>query len=69
MAGDPARKLGAGVANECQSWLVKADLQTIEVLRLDGSTYRIVRVFRGADPVRMEPFEAREMSLDRVWQR
>lgn len=50
-------------------WLVNADLQTIEVLRLDGATYRIVRAFRGSDPVRMEPFEAMEMSLDRLWQR
>lgn len=50
-------------------WLVNPDLQTVEVLRLDGPTYRIVRVFRGSEPVRMEPFDAIEMSLDRLWQR
>lgn len=50
-------------------WLVHPELQTVEVLRLDGPTYRIIRVFRGSDPVRMEPFDALEMSLDRLWQR
>jgi len=50
-------------------WLVNPDLQTVEVLRLDGPTYRIVRVFRGSEPVRMEPFDAIEMSLNRLWQR
>jgi Uma2 family endonuclease len=50
-------------------WLVNPDLHTIEVLRLDGSSYRIVRVFRGNDPARVEPFEAIELPLERLWKR
>jgi Uma2 family endonuclease len=50
-------------------WLVNADLKTVEVLRLDGTTYRIVRVFREATPQRMEPFDAVEIALERLWQR
>ena len=44
-------------------------VQTLEVLRLDGETYRIVMVGTGADRLRAEPFEAIELDLSILWQR
>ena len=50
-------------------WLVNPELQTIEVLRLDGSTYRIVKVVRGEASQRIEPFEAIEFPVTSLWAR
>lgn len=41
--------------------------QTLEVLRLDGATYRIVQVATGEASVRAEPFDAIELALSVLW--
>ena len=48
-------------------WMIEPVSQTLEVLRLDGETYRIVNVASGADRVRAEPFDAIELSLSSLW--
>ena len=50
-------------------WLVNPELQTIEVLRLDGKGYRIVTVVRGEAKQRIEPFEAIEFPVMSLWAR
>lgn len=50
-------------------WLLDPDVETLEVLRLDGETYRIVGTFRGDEVVRAEPFEAIELGLSVLWAR
>ena len=50
-------------------WMIEPVSQTLEVLRLDGDTYRIVRVASGADRVRAEPFDAIEIELSILWMR
>ncbi len=52
-----------------QVWLIEPANQTLEVLRLDGPTYRIVQVASGEDSVRAEPFDAIELDLRALWQR
>lgn len=48
-------------------WLVDPLVRTLEVLRLDGTGYRIARTFRGDAPVRAEPFDAIELELAWLW--
>lgn len=48
-------------------WLVDPLLQTLEVLRLDGSGYRLLGTWRGDAVVRCEPFEALELRLSDLW--
>lgn len=48
-------------------WLVDPLLRTLEVLRLDGPTYRVVIAVRGETRVRAEPFEALELELALLW--
>lgn len=50
-------------------WMIEPVSQTLEVLRLDGETYRIVLVASGADRVRAEPFDAIEIDLAILWMR
>lgn len=50
-------------------WFVDPLVKTLEVLRLDGSTYRIVGVFRGDATVRAEPFDALALELALLWAR
>jgi Uma2 family endonuclease len=50
-------------------WMVEPVAQTLEVLRLDGDSYRIVMVATGADRVRAEPFDAIELDLSILWMR
>lgn len=50
-------------------WLLDPIAQTLEVLRLDGPTYRIVSTFDGDARVRAEPFEAVEVELGALWAR
>lgn len=50
-------------------WLVDPLEQTLEVLRLDGETYRIAAVHAEGAKVRAEPFDAIELGLDVLWAR
>lgn len=50
-------------------WIIEPVAQTLEVLRLDGETYRIVMVVSGAERVRAEPFDAIELDLAILWMR
>lgn len=50
-------------------WLVDPEIQTLEVLRLDGDTYRIITTERGSGACRLEPFEEIELSLAKLWSR
>ena len=42
-------------------------LGTLEVLRLRDGAWTIVAVCTGTDAVRIEPFEAIELALGRLW--
>lgn len=48
-------------------WLLNPDPQTLEVLRLDGATYRRIKTFTGSAKVRAEPFDAMELDLALLW--
>ena len=48
-------------------WLISPDVQTLEVMRLDGDSYRIVGTYGAADTVRAEPFDAVELELAAFW--
>jgi len=48
-------------------WLVDPGGQTLEVLQLDGETYRILDVFSGDRKVRAVPFDAIELDLSVLW--
>jgi Uma2 family endonuclease len=50
-------------------WMIDPEAKTLEVLRLDGDSYRIVMVASGADRVRAEPFDAIELDLAILWMR
>lgn len=50
-------------------WLVDPEAKTLEVLRLDGPSYRVLSVHEGDAPVSAEPFEAVELELGALWQR
>ncbi len=55
-----------GVAH---AWLVEPTARVLEVLRLDGASYRIVGAFEGDARVRAEPFDAIELELGALWAR
>ncbi|MBK7579713.1 MAG: Uma2 family endonuclease [Myxococcales bacterium] len=48
-------------------WLVDPRAKSVEVFRLDADTYRLVAVHGDCDVVRIEPFEAVELSLSALW--
>lgn len=50
-------------------WLVDPEAQTLEVLRLDGATFRIVQHGSGSGALRAEPFDALELDLSLLWSR
>jgi Uma2 family endonuclease len=50
-------------------WLVDPLVRTLEVLRLDGATYRIVGTFRDDATLRAEPFDAIDLDLAALWAR
>jgi Uma2 family endonuclease len=50
-------------------WLVDPLVRTLEMLRLDGVTYRLIATFRGDAHVRAEPFDAFELELGLLWAR
>lgn len=50
-------------------WLVNPLEQYLEILRLDGDTYRIVATHVADAKVRAEPFDAIELDLSVLWAR
>ncbi len=50
-------------------WLVDPIARTLEVLRLDGSSYRLVGSFHESKEARAMPFEAIALDLASVWPR
>lgn len=50
-------------------WLVDSEAKTLEVLRLDGRTYRLVGTFANDAEVRAEPFESFTLELRELWSR
>lgn len=50
-------------------WFVEPLERLIEVLRLDGETYRIVKTSMGDAPTRLEPFDAIELEVALLWAR
>ena len=51
------------------AWLLSPIARTLEVLELDGRTFRIVAAFKNDERVRARPFEAIELELAALWQR
>ena len=67
---DRGRKLAAYARSHVSHvWFVDPVAQTLEVLRLDGETYRVVMVASADDVVRAEPFDAIELGLAVLWAR
>ncbi len=50
-------------------WLVDPEARLLEVLRLDGGSYRLVATHAGEAVVRVEPFDAIELELGALWER
>jgi Uma2 family endonuclease len=50
-------------------WLVDPDAETLEVLKLDGSSYGLIAAHRGDAVVQAEPFEAVALELGALWGR
>lgn len=50
-------------------WLVDPIVKTLEVLRLDQATYRIIATYHDDASVRVEPFDAIELDLAILWAR
>lgn len=48
-------------------WLVTPTEQTLEVLQLDGESYRLIATHGGDELVRAEPFSAVELELAALW--
>lgn len=51
------------------AWLLDPGVQTLEVFRLDGETWRLLKTWRGDATVRAEPFDAVEIELSALWSR
>ncbi len=67
---DRKKKLPAYARAEVRHvWLVEPETRTLEVLRLDGETYRIVLVASDDDKGRFEPFDAVELDVAVLWAR
>lgn len=65
---DRGRKLRIyAEASVAQAWLVNPAERTLEVLRLRDGAWTIVAVCSGSDTVRVEPFDAIELALGRLW--
>lgn len=50
-------------------WLVDPIVQTVEVFRLDGDSYRLIATHCGDAKARIEPFDAIEIELAALWTR
>jgi len=51
------------------AWFVEPREKLVEVLELDGATYRIVQTVEGDAPARLRPFDAIEFPLAVLWMR
>jgi Uma2 family endonuclease len=51
------------------AWYVDPLARTLEIFRLDGSTFRLVQTFRDNATFRGEPFDAVELELAAFWER
>ena len=51
------------------AWLVDPAARTLEVLSLDGPTYRLLATYADDERVRAEPFDAIELDLAVLWLR
>jgi Uma2 family endonuclease len=69
-AKDRGRKLPIyGREGVRHAWLVEPRAQLLEVLALDGASYRIASTYEGDARVRAEPFDAIELDLSVLWAR
>lgn len=67
---DRARKLPVYAMHRVRHvWLIDPSAQTLEVLRLDGETYRLLATHAGDASVHAEPFDALALELGALWQR
>jgi Uma2 family endonuclease len=48
-------------------WLIDPVIQTLEVYRLQGETWGLVRTYGADEKVRAEPFDAVELDLSMIW--
>jgi Uma2 family endonuclease len=69
-ARDRGRKVPLyGHAGVSHIWLIEPRAQLLEVLALDGTSYRIIATFEGSAVVHAEPFDAIELDLSVLWER
>jgi hypothetical protein len=50
-------------------WLVEPALKTLEIYRLDGDGWRLLRTYDGNAVVQAPPFDAAPLDLTRLWAR
>jgi Uma2 family endonuclease len=50
-------------------WLIDPIATTLEILALDGTSYRLIEVFSGIEPVRAVPFDAIAFDIAALWAR
>jgi Uma2 family endonuclease len=51
------------------AWLVDPSIRTLEVFKLDGDTWRMLKTWHGDVIVRAEPFDAIDLQLGILWER
>lgn len=67
---DRGKKLGVWARERVgHVWFVDPEARTLEVLRLDGDSYRILATHAHDALVRAQPFEAVELALGDLWAR
>jgi hypothetical protein len=74
MAADPAKRRATyddlrAVPANLVVWLAHPTERTLEVLRLDGPSYRLDGVFGGDERARIPPFDAIEFDVGALWMR
>jgi Uma2 family endonuclease len=50
-------------------WLLSPSAKTLEVLELDGPTYRLIATHKNDERARVKPFDAIELDLGVMWER
>jgi Uma2 family endonuclease len=65
---DRTRKLPSYARHEVEyAWIVDTSLRTVEVFRLMDGRWVLITVHGGDEPARIEPFEAVEFPMARLW--